>query len=135
MPVEELLIYFRELVGEHSGENLAHAVYDTLSLYGLKDRVSCQIILGLCTLMLITCRSSPSMQITHRTMTQWSNSWRPCCAQISLNLMRQMPGCGACLIRFICQHWRYLKSALVRRNCKLIQFIWLAFENNRCGQR
>jgi len=59
MPVEELLIDFRELVGEHSGENLAHAVYDTLSLYGLKDRVSCQIILGLCTLMLITCRSSP----------------------------------------------------------------------------
>jgi hypothetical protein len=37
---EELLIDFRELVGEHSGENLAHAVYETLNLYGLKGRVS-----------------------------------------------------------------------------------------------
>jgi len=37
---EELLIDFRELVGEHSGENLAHAVYKTLNLYGLKGRVS-----------------------------------------------------------------------------------------------
>jgi hypothetical protein len=37
---EELLIDFRELVGEHSGENLAHAVYDTLNLYGLKGQVS-----------------------------------------------------------------------------------------------
>ena len=37
---EELLIDFRELVGEHSGENLAHAVYDTLNRYGLKGCVS-----------------------------------------------------------------------------------------------
>jgi hypothetical protein len=37
---EELLIDFRELVGEHSGENLAHAVYDTLHVYDLKGRVS-----------------------------------------------------------------------------------------------
>ena len=37
---EELLIDFRELVGVHSGENLAHAVYETLDDYGLKGRVS-----------------------------------------------------------------------------------------------
>ena len=37
---EEKLIDFRELVGEHSGENLAHAVYETLNLYGLKGCVS-----------------------------------------------------------------------------------------------
>ncbi len=37
---EELLIDFCELVGEHSGENLAHTVYETLNLYGLKGRVS-----------------------------------------------------------------------------------------------
>ena len=36
---EELLIDFRELVGEHSGENLAAAVWDTLELYDLKGRV------------------------------------------------------------------------------------------------
>lgn len=37
--LEELFIDFRELVGVHSGENLAHAVYDTLNTYGLKGRV------------------------------------------------------------------------------------------------
>jgi len=38
--IEELLIDFRELIGEHSGENLAEAVYETLQLYELKDKVS-----------------------------------------------------------------------------------------------
>ena len=38
--VEELLIDFRELIGEHSGENMAEAVYNTLELYGLKEKVS-----------------------------------------------------------------------------------------------
>jgi len=37
---EELLVDFHELVGEHLGENLAHAIYDTLNLYGLKGQVS-----------------------------------------------------------------------------------------------
>ena len=39
MIAEELLINFRELVREHSGENLAHAVYNTLNLYSLKGHV------------------------------------------------------------------------------------------------
>jgi len=38
--VEEVLIDFREIIGEHSGENLAHAVWETLELYGLQGRVS-----------------------------------------------------------------------------------------------
>ena len=38
--IEELLLDFRELHGEHSGENLAAAVWATLKLYGLKGRVS-----------------------------------------------------------------------------------------------
>jgi hypothetical protein len=38
--VEEVLIDFREIIGEHSGENLAHAVWETLELYGLKGRIS-----------------------------------------------------------------------------------------------
>jgi hypothetical protein len=38
--VEELLIDFRELVGEHSGENMAQAVWETLQLYDLIGRVS-----------------------------------------------------------------------------------------------
>lgn len=37
---EEMLIDFREIIGEHSGENLAHAVWETMELYGLKGRVS-----------------------------------------------------------------------------------------------
>jgi|ERR1700733_12424206 hypothetical protein len=36
---EELLIDFRELVGKHSGENLADAVWQTMKLYGLQGRV------------------------------------------------------------------------------------------------
>ena len=38
--IEELLIDFHELIGEYSGENFAEAVYETLQLYELKDKVS-----------------------------------------------------------------------------------------------
>ena len=38
---EELLINFRELIGEHTGENMAEAVWETLTMYGIQDRVSC----------------------------------------------------------------------------------------------
>jgi hypothetical protein len=43
--IEELLIDFRELIGEHSGENMAEAVWVTMELYGLVGKVSffCQI--------------------------------------------------------------------------------------------
>ncbi|KAJ7182073.1 hypothetical protein C8R46DRAFT_885098, partial [Mycena filopes] len=34
---EEMLIDFRELVGEHSGANMADAVWDTFEKYGLED--------------------------------------------------------------------------------------------------
>jgi len=37
--IEELLIDFCELIGEHSGENLADAVYNTLQIYNLRDKV------------------------------------------------------------------------------------------------
>jgi hypothetical protein len=37
--IEELLIDFRELLGEHSGENMAEAVWETLTKYGISDRV------------------------------------------------------------------------------------------------
>ncbi|KAF5319077.1 hypothetical protein D9758_018663 [Tetrapyrgos nigripes] len=35
----EQLIDFRELIGEHSGENMAEAVWDTLQKFGITDRV------------------------------------------------------------------------------------------------
>jgi hypothetical protein len=37
--VEELLIDFRELIGPHSGENMAEAVWATMELYGLVGKV------------------------------------------------------------------------------------------------
>jgi len=37
--LEELLIDFRELIGEHSGENMAEAVWETLKRYGIEKRV------------------------------------------------------------------------------------------------
>jgi hypothetical protein len=37
---EELLIDFRELIGVHSGENMAEAVWETLTRYNIEDRVS-----------------------------------------------------------------------------------------------
>lgn len=40
----ELLIDFQELIGAHSGENLAEVVWGTLELYGLKGRVRRQSV-------------------------------------------------------------------------------------------
>jgi hypothetical protein len=37
--LEELLIDFRELEGEHSGANMAEVVWETLVHYGIETRV------------------------------------------------------------------------------------------------
>lgn len=37
---EEVLIDFRELIGQHSGANMAAAVFETMERLGLKGRVS-----------------------------------------------------------------------------------------------
>jgi hypothetical protein len=37
---EELPIDFQELIGEHSGENMAEAIWATMELYGLIRKVS-----------------------------------------------------------------------------------------------
>jgi len=39
LSTEELLIDFHELVGEHSGENMAEVVWKTLEMYGLLGQV------------------------------------------------------------------------------------------------
>jgi hypothetical protein len=36
---EELLVDFKEIHGEHSGENLAKLVWETMQMYGLEDKV------------------------------------------------------------------------------------------------
>ena len=57
---EELLIDFHELIGSHSGKNMALTVWDTLELYSLKSKVGSPfiIILGIrltITILLGTC--------------------------------------------------------------------------------
>lgn len=47
---EELLIDFQEIIGDHSGENMAEVVWKTLELYGLKAKVSCSNTLN-CSLL------------------------------------------------------------------------------------
>ena len=37
---EELLINFKELIGEHSRENMADIVWGVLNLYGITDKVA-----------------------------------------------------------------------------------------------
>jgi hypothetical protein len=34
-----MLLDFRELTGEHSGENMCNVIWGTLEMYGLKDKV------------------------------------------------------------------------------------------------
>lgn len=41
--VEELLIDFRELIGEHSGDNMAAVVWSTLELYKIENKVNIDI--------------------------------------------------------------------------------------------
>ena len=50
MVAEELLIDFRELLGEHSGENMAEAVWETLVMYGIEGRVviTCDLSKPIC---------------------------------------------------------------------------------------
>lgn len=37
---EECLIDFRELVGEHSGENMANQVWESFCTYGIEEHMS-----------------------------------------------------------------------------------------------
>jgi hypothetical protein len=47
---EELLIDFRELIGQHSGENMAKAVWATMELYGLIGKVNLGSLINGCLL-------------------------------------------------------------------------------------
>lgn len=41
--LEETLIDFQELIGKHSGENMAESVWDTLTTYNLTNKVCTHI--------------------------------------------------------------------------------------------
>lgn len=60
-PPEELLIDFRELIGEHSGENMAHAVYETIKKYNLQGKVSHSCLVDVIYLGDELLRSKPSI--------------------------------------------------------------------------
>lgn len=42
--VEEVLIDFREIIGAHSGENMAEIVWETMERYGLIGKVCTYVI-------------------------------------------------------------------------------------------
>jgi hypothetical protein len=132
MTSEELLIDFRELVGVHSGENLAHAVYDTLDTYNLKGRISPQFIRGFYTSKFTIYRLLRLIWTMPQIMTLWLNTWRRCYSTILLNLIPHMSECDACLIQSIWRRWRYARHI---STCYNIEIICLAFESDRCGQR
>jgi len=50
MVAEELLIDFLELLGEHSDENMAEAVWETLVMYRIEGRVviTCNLSKPIC---------------------------------------------------------------------------------------
>jgi hypothetical protein len=45
LSIEECLIDFRELLGQHTGENIADAVWDTLHTFGIQRKVNVNIFL------------------------------------------------------------------------------------------
>jgi hypothetical protein len=67
MVVEELLIDFQELIGEHSGENMAEIVWKTLKDYGLIGRVSLD-------LYILWALNSPSTQVMAFMMDNATNN-------------------------------------------------------------
>jgi len=68
--IEELLIDFRELIGQHSGENMAAVVWSTLELYEIQSKV-CIVV----TKPLFACiKSSKFFQIMAVMMDNASNN-------------------------------------------------------------
>lgn len=50
--LEELLIDFKELIGKHSGENMADVVWDVLKLYGITDKVGIAFLMSVNSLLM-----------------------------------------------------------------------------------
>ena len=132
MTSEELLIDFHKLIGVHSGENLAHAVYDTLDTYGLKERVSPQFVPSFCTSKFTIYRLLWLIWIMPQIMTLWLNTWRRCYSTIFLTLTPHMSECITCPIQFTWRCWRYVTHTYT---CYQTEIICLAFESDWCGQR
>lgn len=79
---EEVVIDFKELVGEHSGENMAEVVWSTLKLYKIENKVRTIVMLWLLPQFLTSSISSwPLLWTTRRTMT-------PCSEQLSVDAMK-----------------------------------------------
>ena len=78
--LEELLIDFCELVSEHSGKNMAEAVWQTMVLYGLVGKVHVVFLFRNKVLIMITNRLLQSLWTMRATMTHswclWSNDVR-----------------------------------------------------------
>lgn len=66
--LEELLIDFCELEGEHSGANMAEAVWETLVCFGIENQVGCTTITRGTVPNTTTCRLWLSCLTMHPTM-------------------------------------------------------------------
>ena len=99
---EELLIDFRELHGEHSGKNVAEAIWETLVMYGIEGRV----VMTCCSPKLtywynLVFRSLHSCLTTRQTMTHLLMALNV--VQKRLEYHSKLHGLGyvVCLTRFI----------------------------------
>lgn len=71
--LHEVVLDFCEVVGEHSGENLADIVWRTIELYGLQNKVRLYL-LKLLILMYRCHNRSRQLSVTmHQIMIQWWN--------------------------------------------------------------
>ena len=109
MPLtEELLIDFRELIGEHSGENMAEAVWATMELYGLVGKVSfLHQIAGTSSKSWYVYRSLPSWWTTPVITTQWCSPLSGDASNVAYNFQLKTLACDACLTLYIWRQLRY----------------------------
>ena len=78
--LEEVILDFREIVGEHSGENLAEVVWQTIAAYGLENKVCQNGIMRLdlrnAKLRALSSRLFLLWLTMHQTMIHWSRTWQ-----------------------------------------------------------
>ena len=108
---EELLIDFKEIQGEHSGENLAALVWETMELYGLKSKVTKRLSWP-DKIADIDNSLSRLFATTPQTTTLSLKPLLASVARKASNLMLLMDRAAVCHTLCILQHSRYLTLSL-----------------------
>ena len=116
--LEEVILDFREIVGEHSGENLAEVVWQTIAAYGLENKVCQNGIMRLdlrnAKLRALSSRLFLLWLTMHQTMTRWlmllfSNS-----VPSTLKLNPNGFVCDVSHTQYISLYLRLVKNAIFR---------------------